>query len=529
MTRLFGAVLTLIGFLTALSAQAATFEIRATNPYGDPRFQLLDLNQTYSEAIGFIQGLGPSKPTLEGVQEDWDWVFRGNAIRSDGAHSYETLLIPAAVGSLQAGRVIHLSGQIEKGDAEVLQRLIKAGGFSNCRAPGYCPFANVISLDSPGGSFAEALRLAEIIRSENFVTVVGPNATCESACTLMFLGGYTSYEGRFFPRRFAHVSARIGVHQPAISLPRRDYSAGEVDQILAILSRSTNAVTSFFLGSGVSIGLMDRMFATAPEDMYTLTPLDLAGEHVFLFDWAAAPNQPLPGRLTATRAAALAYCGQSFRSTYKVDSMDLVHNLQVDALSFITFETGRNFACMGHKSNAGTWQVEICDSNRCVFETYGQVEMMPKDPALKYYNQMLDIAVGIDNAELGIAIRDYAHRGALLAYVREFYKDESYLFRDVPLTPDQIGMPLAYCGALDDANPELVRMVQGKLNDLGINVGRPDGAPGPNTREGIQTAQNRLTGDTTAQGRVTPALLQAMGIPSEAQARFRFCDPAYDH
>ena len=145
--------------------------------------------------------------------------------------------------------------------------------------------------------------------------------------------------------------------------------------------------------------------------------------------------------MLANRASALAYCGQMFQAAYKLDSPDIVHNLQVDGQRFITFVAGQNFACMGQKSGRGTWTVDVCDNSRCVFGDYGQVYMMEKDPSMKYFNQMDSIAVGIDNAELGIAIKDFAHRGALLAYVREYAKDNDYLFKEVALTADQLASP----------------------------------------------------------------------------------------
>ena len=518
-----------LAIIITIPAQAAEFEVLERSPFADPRIRVLDLNPIYSNAI-LGRGAGGAHETvasLAQLQEDWGWVFKGG-LSSDGAHTYETLHMPAVTGSFQAGRVIQLKGQIVKGDAEKLRQIIRANNLTNCLSPGYCPFSHVISLDSPGGSFTEALELANIIREMNYVTVVGDGARCESACSLAFFGGYTSYEGRFFPRRFAHANSRLGVHQPSITLPERDYSASEVTQILAVLSKSTNATTQFFLRSGVSIGLMDAMYSTAPNSMHYLSPIEMAGEHILVFDSARRPGGDLPGRLLANRASALAYCGQMFRAAYKVDSDDLVHNLQVDGQRFITFVAGRNFACMGQKSGRGTWAVDVCDDSWCILGDYGQVYIMEKDPSMKYYRQMEEIAVGIDNAELGIAIKDFAHRGALLAYVREYAKDNDYLFKEVALTADQVGIPEAYCGMLDDANPELVQIVQAKLNDIGIIVGRPDGSPGPNTRKGIAAGQERLTGNSNSQGRITVGLLAAMGLSSSEQARFTFCNPAYD-
>lgn len=519
-----------VAMVAAFAAQAAEFEVLERSPFADARIRVLDLNPIYTNAIGGTGegGAHETVASLQQLQQDWGWVFEGG-LSSDGAHSYETLHMPAVIGSFQAGRVIQVRGQIVKGDAERLRDVIRQHNLVNCLSPGYCPFSHVVSLDSPGGSFTEALELAGIIREMNYVTVVGDGARCESACSLAFFGGFTDYEGRFFPRRFAHVNARLGVHQPSITLPERDYSASEVGQILAILSQSTNATTQFFLRSGVSIGLMDAMYSTAPDTMHYLSPVEMAGEHVLVFDRARRPGGALKGRLLASRASALAYCGQMFRAAYKVDSADIVHNLQVDGQRFITFVAGRNYACMGQRTGAGTWSVDVCDDSRCVFGDYGQYYILEKDPGLKYFRQMEEIAVGIDNAELGIAIKDFAHRGALLAYVREYAADNDYMFKDVALSAEQVGIPPAYCGMLDDANPELVQIVQGKLNDMGINVGRPDGSPGPNTRKGIAAGQERLTGNRNSGGRITVALLSAMGVGQEEQARFLVCDPAYDH
>lgn len=511
----------------AVPSFAADIRILPQNPYDDGRLRLLNLNPAYIGADGMIQRYGPP-PNLDVLTEKWRWAFDGG-LSGDGAHTYETLHMPAAFGSLRAGRVVHVSGQIAKGDADRLAALVRDAGLSNCLSAGYCPFTNVISLDSPGGNFAEALRMAELVRAENFVTVLGENTRCESACALVFLAGLTTYEGFFFPRRFAHITAQLGVHQPALTLPERTYSASEVNTILALLSTSTNRVTQLFLQSGVSIGLLDAMYATPANAMHRLGPIEMAGEHIHLIAKAKDTQSDLVGALSATRGAALAYCGQQFRAMHKTSSMDIIHNLQVDVNSFITFEAGRNFACMGIRQPDNTWNTHVCGPTYCGLSGYGQVSFMQKPTTLKYYDQMDSIAVGIDNTELGIAIKDFAHRGALLAYVREFAKDDYWHFAPVPLTAAQITTPAEYCGVLDDANPELVRQVQAKLNALGINVGRPDGSPGGNTRKGIMRAHEQLLGQSNSEGRITPNLLVVLGISRDAQERFRFCASTYTH
>ena len=55
-------------------------------------------------------------------------------------------------------------------------------------------------------------------------------------------------------------------------------------------------------------------------------------------------------------------------------------------------------------------------------------------------------------------------------------------------------IPSSFCKEIDGYNPGLVLKVQEKLNQFGINVGKPDGAAGPNTRKGIRTFNKQRTG-----------------------------------
>jgi len=515
----------LLSLLMAGAAQSADIALRPDNPYRDPALALVDLPGGYHDAAGAMDLSNP--PTdLAALGEKWGWAFEGG-LSMDGSHTFATLNMPAALGSLRAGRVVSMTGPITSGDAAALSTLIDEAGLSNCLSPGYCPFANVVSLDSPGGNFAEALRIADIIRSSNMVTVVGEGARCESACALIFLAGHTDYEGFFFPRRFAHADARIAVHQPSLQLPERDYSSDEVGRIMSVLSQTTNRLTGFFLRSGVSLTLLDRMYATPPEELYALSPLEMAENRIHVLSRAA-------GGFEATRDSVLAFCGGMNQSRHGTANPALVHNLQTDERSFVTFVTGQNFVCTGVRGSDDTWRLHLCDGARpdCGLARFGQAQFYGLGYSGRYAAQMEEIATYIDNGELGATFRDFAHRGALLAYLRLFAATEEWHFDVIPAAAGQAAMPEGYCGMLDDAHPALVRIVQERLNDIGIDVGTPDGSPGPKTRAGIRAAQARLLGDEggdgDASGRISHALLARLGVDADLQARFTLCDPAYE-
>jgi hypothetical protein len=91
---------------------------------------------------------------------------------------------------------ISISGNIAPGDADLLQARVKEAADAGKRVTS-------VRLNSEGGNLLEGARLAEVVRSAKVSTNVGQNATCASACFLIFAAGETKY---------AYVRARIGVH-----------------------------------------------------------------------------------------------------------------------------------------------------------------------------------------------------------------------------------------------------------------------------------------------------------------------------
>ncbi len=94
---------------------------------------------------------------------------------------------------------ISVTGEIAPGDADLLRAHIKAANDAGKQVTS-------LRLNSDGGNLLESVLLAEVVKSTKISTNVGRNATCASACFLIFAAGATKY---------ANYRARIGVHGAA--------------------------------------------------------------------------------------------------------------------------------------------------------------------------------------------------------------------------------------------------------------------------------------------------------------------------
>jgi hypothetical protein len=86
------------------------------------------------------------------------------------------------------GHVIHIKGDIEKGDAN---RFANAVGKAGVR-----PGDATVYLDSPGGYLMEGIPIARAIKKYGWNTYVGVHAECASMCAAIWLAGNTRFLNR---------------------------------------------------------------------------------------------------------------------------------------------------------------------------------------------------------------------------------------------------------------------------------------------------------------------------------------------
>ena len=132
--------------------------------------------------------------------------------------------------------IIGVTGTFEPGDGERFVRFA-----TDDKA--------IVVLASPGGELTSAITIGEHIRMKGYSTVVPPNATCASACGLVWLAGVV---------RSGTVTSKIGFHAAY---------TGKGD-----VTSSGNAVVGAYLNKiGVSYKAIRYITSPEPADMTWLT------------------------------------------------------------------------------------------------------------------------------------------------------------------------------------------------------------------------------------------------------------------
>jgi membrane-bound ClpP family serine protease len=93
------------------------------------------------------------------------------------------------------GHVIHIKGDIEKGDANQFANVVGNAGVK--------PNDATVYLDSPGGYVLEGVPIGRAIKKYGWNTYVEKDTTCASMCAVIWLAGHT---------RFINEDGRVGFH-----------------------------------------------------------------------------------------------------------------------------------------------------------------------------------------------------------------------------------------------------------------------------------------------------------------------------
>lgn len=144
---------------------------------------------------------------------------------------------------------IRIIGQIAPGDADRFLSWLD----------GTRPIETRVSLDSSGGSVADALAIGRTIRGAGYAAEVADGAVCLSACPYMLAGG---------TERRVTAGGVVGVHQ-------HDFGENTIlPAFMAIrdLQRSQAGVLDYLSDMGVDLRIMAMALRTPPEEITVLTP-----------------------------------------------------------------------------------------------------------------------------------------------------------------------------------------------------------------------------------------------------------------
>ena len=115
---------------------------------------------------------------------------------------------------------ILFKGEIVYGDAQRLWNL----------APDH---TDILCLDSQGGSFSEAISIAERLDGGWIGTRLEEGAECLSACALIFVAA-SQFEEIHVPIRSKHQKARLGFHAPYALPPRGQYTEQSIAEAFRV-------------------------------------------------------------------------------------------------------------------------------------------------------------------------------------------------------------------------------------------------------------------------------------------------------
>lgn len=188
------------------------------------------------------------------------------------ATAAEAAIVKSSVN--KEGRIIvSITGEIVPGDSDQLRAIIKSANDAG-------KIVSSMRLNSVGGNLVEGATLADTVKFAKIATNVGQDATCASACFLIFAAG---------DRKFANYTARVGVHGAS------DKNGSESVQSGA----ATVSMARFAKELGVPPAIIGRMVVTPPSEMVWLSPTDLqsmgttmVGKPSQLPEVAAGPASP---------------------------------------------------------------------------------------------------------------------------------------------------------------------------------------------------------------------------------------------
>ena len=175
-----------------------------------------------------------------------------------------TLLAPPKEAS--DDRPMLLKGIIEDGD---LAKLIALKGEQNI----------LLVLDSPGGSFAEAIKIARYLHENQISTEIGADQKCLSACAIAFLGGgKAGAEGLTFISRSLHPTGRLALHAPYLEMADEKYQKDVVEVAYELAMRNIADLLRLSSSLSVDADLLPVILEKGRREFYDVNSVDRAGQ-----------------------------------------------------------------------------------------------------------------------------------------------------------------------------------------------------------------------------------------------------------
>jgi len=196
----------------------------------------------------------PDIPVLPAFNPDNPMLPGGPVVTTDP----EVLRQPLKV-ELGPGGVLSLTGSIDPGSFERVEAEITARG----------EYVKQVSLNSPGGSVNDAVKIGALMVVGEYTTVVAPGALCASSCPLILAGGRA---------RLASRQSAIGVHQIYAMASAADLPSGlaGVGTAMSEAQRTTAIITRYLNSTTADPTFWLHALETPPDQLYYLSAEELS-------------------------------------------------------------------------------------------------------------------------------------------------------------------------------------------------------------------------------------------------------------
>jgi ATP-dependent protease ClpP protease subunit len=148
---------------------------------------------------------------------------------------------------------IRITGQIVTGTAP---RFEKALTHSQQRQRLF------IILNSQGGDIVAAMKIGRMIRSSRGHTMIEDNATCASACVLIFGAGVS---------RYVSYAGKLGIHRPALA---EAPAQSDMTTVKAAADQAARELRAYAAAMNISGSLIDDMLVVPPQRVRWLSAED---------------------------------------------------------------------------------------------------------------------------------------------------------------------------------------------------------------------------------------------------------------
>jgi hypothetical protein len=133
-------------------------------------------------------------------------------------------------------------------------------------------------LNSNGGSFAEAIKIARFLDDRRIPTEIREGQRCYSACAISFLGGSDhGAEGTTAIRRRMHPTARLGFHAPFLEMPNESYEKQYVEAAYELAIRNIADLIRLSRVVGIDAKLLPLLLEKGGKDFFEVDRVDRAG------------------------------------------------------------------------------------------------------------------------------------------------------------------------------------------------------------------------------------------------------------